>query len=207
MTGKLLVTSFSRSDVGSKSYLVSSGQSGIIIDPGFLPVHDILAALKELCICLEWIILTHEHFDHCEGTDALRAATGAKLACSAECNVAIIDPKKNLSAYAPQGKPFALEPADVVFDGENSLLDWAGGTVKVFATPGHSPGSVTIKIENMIFTGDTLLTENNTPTHLPGGDKLLLWQSHEMLKRIVNPTDLVFPGHGTPKIFSLSIVG
>lgn len=199
MTNDPGVLVFARPEVESKAYLVFSHYSGIAIDPGFLPVDDILAAMKMRRIRLEWIILTHEHFDHCEGADALRTETGAKLVCSLKCNEAIVDPRKNLSAYYHQGNPFALEPADVILDDDNSLIDWSGGKISVLATPGHSPGSVVIKIAHMIFTGDTLLTQSRVPTHLPGGDKLQLARSHALLSSIITPDDILYPGHGIPQ--------
>lgn len=202
MTNDLGVLVFARPEVGSKAYLVFARFSGIVIDPGFLPVDGILAAIRIRRIHLEWIILTHEHFDHCEGADALRTETGAKLVCSLKCNQAIGDPKKNLSAYYPGGNPFALRSADVILDDDSSVLDWCGGKISVLATPGHTPGGVVVKIKHMVFTGDTLLTESSVPTHLPGGDKLQLAQSLALMSSIMAPGDMLYPGHGTPQSIS-----
>ena len=70
--------------------------------------------------------------------------------------------------------------------------------VQFISTPGHSPGSVCIAIDNLLFRGDTLLWGRKRAIDLPGGDKHRLQQSVDLLFRTCSPDTVVYPGHGDP---------
>ena len=78
------------------------------------------------------------------------------------------------------------------------------GDTEVFFmhTPGHSPGSVCIRIENLLFTGDTLFEGTCGRWDLRGGDLLALRSS---LRNLYNLKEdfIVYPGHGRPTILSI----
>ena len=73
--------------------------------------------------------------------------------------------------------------------------------VKILHTPGHSPGSVCILVENNIFTGDTLMKGLLGRTDLPGGNKQDLTLSLEKLKDLPGNI-IIYPGHGPETILS-----
>lgn len=69
--------------------------------------------------------------------------------------------------------------------------------VQPILTPGHTQGSVCLKINDYLFTGDTLMQGGVGRTDLPGGDKKQIYKSVETLRSLPRGT-VVFPGHGQP---------
>ena len=67
-------------------------------------------------------------------------------------------------------------------------------TVEVISTPGHTPGSVTLKAENILFTGDTLFRSSIGRTDLEGGSFGTLMQSLKKLGKLEG-NFRVCPGH------------
>ena len=61
-------------------------------------------------------------------------------------------------------------------------------------TPGHSKGSVTLKVEDVLFTGDTLFAGSMGRTDLPGGDEDEIMSSLKRLGRLEG-NFAVCPGH------------
>ena len=76
-------------------------------------------------------------------------------------------------------------------------MEAAGLVFHVMATPGHTPGGVTLRCEDALFTGDTLFKGSCGRTDLPGGD---MEQELSSLRRICElPGDYeVYPGHMDP---------
>lgn len=67
--------------------------------------------------------------------------------------------------------------------------------VEVIATPGHTPGGVTFRLGNWLFSGDLLLPGSAGRTDLPGGDRGVLKRSLATIG-LLSPDLRVFPGHG-----------
>ena len=68
--------------------------------------------------------------------------------------------------------------------------------MKVFHTPGHSPGSVSLywPDKKVLFTGDLIFKDGVGRTDLPGGDSSLLKESIKRLKGL--EIEWLLPGHG-----------
>ncbi len=190
----------------SNMYVLKNGNNLLVIDS--IDKEDALDYCKNADTVT--IILTHEHFDHICGLNQLRsmAPNKVKVIASTECSKRIEDPKLNMSAYAdvlialaekPLPKiilPFSCAKADITFD-ERYFFKWFGINIELVSTPGHSPGSVCIVIDNKLFSGDTLL-ENSFMNHFPGGDtKLFKAKTVPVLQSLLNSVDYVYPGHGT----------
>jgi glyoxylase-like metal-dependent hydrolase (beta-lactamase superfamily II) len=87
------------------------------------------------------------------------------------------------------------KPATLVADLVDGTTLAAGGlSAQVVATPGHTPGGVTLRCGGALFTGDTLFKGSCGRTDLPGGD---MEQELQSLRRICSlPGDYeVYPGH------------
>jgi hydroxyacylglutathione hydrolase len=67
-------------------------------------------------------------------------------------------------------------------------------------TPGHTAGGLCFRIENNLFTGDTLFAEGCGICMDRGADPVAMYDSLQRLKSIIPPQTLVYPGHsyGTP---------
>jgi len=192
--------------LSSCAYAVLASEMGeaLIIDPGNPVVDGVTKLLDKIQVQrVPYIILTHEHFDHIAGAESLRKEFGSRLVCSQSCAEAIGDPKSNMSFYR-DGKGMACGPADWICERDGWELPWPFGAIRLIPTPGHSPGGLCVTIDGHLFTGDTLMGNRRTPTHLPGGNKTALRQSLSLLLSQFDPKTLVYPGHGTS--FSLGEV-
>lgn len=187
------------SPVSSNCYLISENVHAVVIDPGTVDCAELLENILAQGLIVDYIILTHEHFDHCAGCNILRKQTTAMLVCSRLCNDSIQDSRGNYSAYWAEGLPFVVEAADhVVTDGEE--MDWGGHRICFYLAPGHSQGSLTISIDDVaLFTGDNYIPNIRTYTNLNGGSKDELRHTLVRLFSFAsNNRMMVYPGHLEP---------
>lgn len=198
--------------IDSNMYIIIKNNRALIIDPVYTAESSnfILEANPTDITVLP----THEHFDHINGINHLREHFDTKVCCVRPCAERICSPKTNLSdkseviaMFNPEVgmknihiDPFECE-ADVILD-NSCVFRWEGININVELTPGHSPGSVCIFLdEKFAFTGDTLL-EYKTITRLPGGSKKALCETTmPMLEKRLNSDYVIFPGHGKSFIY------
>jgi glyoxylase-like metal-dependent hydrolase (beta-lactamase superfamily II) len=167
----------------------------IVIDPGEYESEKTLSYLRENNLQIDYIILTHEHWDHIIGANKLREHFPCRLVCSEECAEALIDPRKNLSKYF-MGREIILSPHDATFKGLNNVLLWQGIKITFYRLPGHSQGSYCIAVGNYLFTGDTIIKNQKTVTNLPGGNKQMLEKSLDFIMNHRDGDTVIYPGHG-----------
>lgn len=183
----MLIKSFSLGQLGTNCYIVTDEKTlcSAVIDPGD-EAAVILDYIEENRLKVEHIFITHGHFDH----------TGAVLEVAEDTGADIWINEKELCQDARGDMDFCFCPQGVAVmtysDGDRILC--GGLTFEIIDTPGHSRGSVTIKCENALFTGDTLFRDSCGRTDLPGGSMRTLLAS---LKKIAElPGDFeVYPGH------------
>ncbi len=166
-----------------------------LIDPGGEP-ERLLAAIQAEGATLEKIFLTHGHLDH----------VGASKALSEQFNVPIEGPAKGddywlegLPDYAEMmqfPKTEAFVPTKWLVEGDE--LQVGEVRMKVFQTPGHTPGHLIFfePEEKLAFVGDVLFQGSIGRTDFPGGDYHTLIQSI-VTKLLPLGDDVRFvPGHG-----------
>jgi glyoxylase-like metal-dependent hydrolase (beta-lactamase superfamily II) len=161
--------------------------------------EQLLAYLSAHQLTVEYIFLTHEHFDHCAGLNALRAATHAPLWCSASCSTLIQQSRGNYSAYCLEGEPFEVAAANHLLASVETL-EWHLHTIKFYATPGHSQACISICIDKTaLFTGDNYVPGIRTYTNLSGGNKEDLRITLAFYSLFAQYPDMtVYPGHLEP---------
>ncbi len=189
---------FPESGFGCNSYLLceEEGDKCLLIDPGNSG-EEILSYLKRKQLELEYIIDTHGHVDHILHNGQIKEATGALLLIHEQDAPMLIDSSKNLSMYmAAMGGKVEGPPADQLLQ-EGELLQLGQLSLKVIHTPGHTPGGISILVEDShLFSGDTVFAQGVGRTDFPGGSMTKLMDSIRERLLVLPEEITVYPGHG-----------
>ncbi|MDR1736368.1 MAG: MBL fold metallo-hydrolase [Oscillospiraceae bacterium] len=170
-------------------YIVSDGGEAFVVDPGG-GAEELLAFLRDNRLAVRYIFLTHGHFDHIGALDAVRRATGAQAVIHKADAPYLANTRLNAS-FLSEGVVCA--GADITVSGGETFLLGAHET-GVLHTPGHTPGSVCLKIGTYLFTGDTLFEDDCGRCDFPGGSRAEMLRSLRLLASL--PGDYtVLPGH------------
>jgi len=102
------------------------------------------------------------------------------------------DSKKNLSSILSSGE---LLLQTCTFINEDTVDNFLKPGIKIMNFPGHTPGSIIIKVEDNLFTGDILFKESVGRTDLPGGNSRNMNESLKIIKTFDKKLK-IFPGHG-----------
>lgn len=137
------------------------------------------------------ILLTHSHFDHILGIPGLRAGWPG---LPVWCHPADVDETQKTVTLFGSTFPSVSSFGGISTYVEGDQVQVGDITVEVLSTPGHTPGSVTLKAENILFTGDTLFRSSIGRTDLPGGDFGALMRSLKKLGQLEG-NYRICPGH------------
>lgn len=155
----------------------------VVIDPGdeSNTILDYIESNRLKCVA---IMLTHGHFDHTGAVNAVAEETGATV---------YMNSRDDERVTKSEQLRFRLPDNGINYD-DGDIIDAAGLRFEIIATPGHTPGGVTIKCEDCLFTGDTLFRGSLGRTDLDGGD---MDKELASLKKICSLKGdyEVYPGH------------
>lgn len=174
-------------------YIVADEQTkeAILFDPGDEP-DRIMDVIRENGLTIEYIVLTHAHFDHVGAVPDIKKETNAKVAVH-EDELEIYDSVKDQGAFWGYDV-VPLPPPDMLLK-EGDEIKIGGLRFNVLHTPGHSPGSICLLGEGVVITGDTLFQGAVGRTDFYGGDMDKLKASFKRLLTLPDETR-VLPGHG-----------
>lgn len=197
MNGKNLDFYFQRIILGglaTNCYILGCPKTkeALVIDPAE-ESSTLFKLIKDYDFKLKYIINTHGHADHIGGNKILKEKYSAKLLIHILDKDMLVDTKKNFSYYT--GLPVQSPAADDYLK-DGMSLSLGSRTLLIIHTPGHSPGSVSIKLDDMIFTGDTLFKGSIGRTDLPGGSMTDIINSIKEKLLVFNSSCTVYPGHG-----------
>jgi len=187
---------------GTLSYVVAdpATRRAAIVDPvlGYSMVSgrtdtthaDSLAAfVNAQDLVVEWILETHAHADHLSAAQYLKGELGGTIAIGEGIRKvqAYFGPVFNLGPpFAPDGNDF-----DRLFT-DGDAFSIGNLQCEVIATPGHTSDSVSYRIGNAVFVGDSLFMPDygTARCDFPGGDAALLYESIRKLLSLPGDTRL-----------------
>lgn len=180
-------------ELGANCYVIETAPKRCIaIDIGGDSDY-FLSFIKSKELTLSKILLTHGHFDHIGGVEAVRKATGAEVFIHADdagmltSEVYSLHSGISRNPFEPVTEFSAIEDGCCLADGSC--------TIRAVSTPGHSGGSVCYVCGDVIFTGDTLFSGSIGRTDFPGSNPRDMKNSLEKLYLMENDF-IIYPGHG-----------
>ena len=165
-----------------------SSHQAVVIDPGddYQRIKD---TLKQTGLEPKIIVNTHGHIDHIAANDKFNLPIYIhKL--DAEC---LINSERNLSALFG---PAYTSPAAAHLLEDGDKLKIGGIDLEVIHTPGHTPGGICLKTDNIVFTGDTLFYQGIGRTDFPGASEKDLIKSIKEKIFALSDETVIYPGHG-----------
>jgi len=207
----VLIEGFPAGSFAANCYVIGPGpgEDCLIIDPG----EDAAAGIEEIVARHKLrpvaALATHGHIDHIWSIAPVCDNAGIPAYIHPADRALLTDPAKGLSLVPGQqlfGGLTLSEPADVLELTDGMTLELAGIQLVVDHAPGHTPGSVTFRLDaelvvdeaanGALFTGDLLFAGSIGRTDLPGGDYETILDS---LARVCLPLPdgtVVLAGHG-----------
>ena len=178
----------------SNSYLVVDERSrqAAVIDPG-MESESVLEAVHHEGLRVESVIITHGHFDHVFSCAAFKAETGAQVIMHPDDVPLLLEMPETARLFgfkasaSPQPDRLVRE-GDVIKVGELAL--------RVLETPGHTPGGISLCLDDAVFVGDTLFAGSVGRTDLRGGSLDALLRSIRTKLLTLPDWTVVYPGHG-----------
>ena len=184
----------------SNCYLVYNDDSMkcIVIDPGSEKSLREIEFIEEHHLQLDYVIITHEHTDHNWGVNALREKyPSSKMICSEVCNKNVKRTNRTyfLFYYDDPDYRYEIAPADIIVSKQLEKIQWGNTIIQFVLTPGHSKGGMCISIQNMLFTGDTIMPYK---PYFNGRDSNEEDWNDSISKVRVSypPQTVIYPGHG-----------
>ena len=174
------------------AYLVGDPQSGeaLVIDPA-AETEGIIAVAEKNNLKIKYIVNTHGHLDHTSGNSDMKKLTGAKIIIHEyDAEELTSTPVAMLAMFRAKPSPGAditVKEGDHIKVGDISL--------KVIHTPGHTKGGMSLYMDGIVFTGDTLFVEAVGRTDLPGGSWPVMYSSIKEKLFMLPEETKVLPGH------------
>ena len=172
--------------IGTNCYILEDekARAAAVIDPGD-EAGRILQVIEDDGVDVKYILLTHGHYDHTTAVPQLHKALP---------QAEIYIHRADANGAGSQLFPLAGQIPGLKFYDEGDTLALGDMTIQVLHTPGHSKGSVTLKVGDVLFCGDTLFAGSCGRTDLAGGSYAEIMASLKKLGQL--PGDYhVCPGH------------
>lgn len=163
----------------------------VIIDPGYESQRIIDTIEKEELKPL-YILLTHGHIDHIGAVKDLKDKYGISVYIHNKDKDMLEKPNKNSASL--YGMSVNGAKADY-FVKEGNDIKFSDDSFKVIETPGHTGGGVCYKLDNILFSGDTLFLGSIGRYDFPESSGLDLMNSLKKLT-LLDKNTIVLPGHG-----------
>lgn len=200
LCNNLEVVRFVNVPVPSNAFLVVCKEQKrcIAIDPGSKEQYDIRDYICKNGYSLDYIVLTHEHFDHCWGVNSLLDVFDAKVVASRLCSEWVMTPMNYFNKlYFNSEEMYSVRRIDILVEDINMRLDWCDNEITFIDAKGHTNRGICISMANAIFSGDTMIY--NTKPFLKKKYGASIVELKDTIERIYASLDkdtIVYPGHG-----------
>lgn len=173
-------------------YIFGSRVQGevIVIDPG-ADYEKIATFLKKERLSPKFIVNTHGHIDHIGANHRFNLP----ILIHRQDADFLSNPQLNLSASFGGGY---RSPQAVRLLEEGDSIEVGDMELKVIHTPGHTPGGISLKYDDLIFTGDTLFKGGLGRTDFAYGSEDQLLSSIKAKLLAHDDATIIYPGHGPP---------
>lgn len=200
LCNKIKVLRFINSPVPSNAYLLidGTGTNCIVIDPGSKEQNDIHDYIVSHDLHLDYIILTHEHFDHCWGVNFLKEAFNTKVVATRLCAEWVSTPMNYFNKlYYNSDEMYSIRKVDVIAETVGWKIDWRGEIVNLIDAKGHTNRSMCVYIGGALFSGDTMIYKTKPFLKNKYGASLEdLKTTIENIYMTYSPDTMVYAGHG-----------
>lgn len=190
----LQVTQFINGRWRQNCYLIAGDRGdALIVDPGS-QAQDIVDLVTRNHWRVHAILNTHGHYDHVGAVSPLKESYGAPFYLHRADGDLL--KRANLYRMLFESREAIRVPAiDCDISGLPAAFEVGPFSLSWIATPGHTPGSVCLLLDEYLFSGDTLMHNAIGRTDLPGGDRQQLLASVRKLQEL--PGEMVVcGGHG-----------
>ena len=172
---RVMLTKLAVGPYDTNCYLLTCPISGesIIVDPA-AEGGRILREVEGTTV--KYVLLTHAHPDHVEALAEVRETTGAPL-----------------GVHLADARCFGVDADFDLADGD--VLEWGDCQLRVVHTPGHTPGSVCLILDERVLVGDTIFPGGPGHSESPEAFEQILATLQEVVFTWPDETEL-HPGHG-----------
>jgi glyoxylase-like metal-dependent hydrolase (beta-lactamase superfamily II) len=174
----------------NNSYLIVDGSNCLVVDPSFND-QEITDFVSKQHLTLRGILLTHGHYDHVGNT--------FNLAIKHNVRVYIHELEKNIIEHDNFAVELGIQPhiqTDLIDYYQTNSLVVEPFKLDILAQTGHTPGGVSIKYQNYVFSGDSVFYDAIGRTDLKHGNQSDMKKSLIQFLKTYNNQDLILPGHG-----------
>lgn len=181
--------------IESNCYVVwdVASKAAAVIDPG-AEEDRIREAVDSLGVKVEWVLLTHGHFDHSFCAGPVAFSFGARIGMQALDVPVVVQSLAFAAPYYDPSEFVAFTPTDLLNDGDTIVL--GSSPIGVLHTPGHSQGGLCFATKAGVFCGDTVFAGSVGRTDLPGGSHEQLLESIRAKILTLDDSTILLPGHG-----------
>jgi len=176
----------------SNVYLILDKKTALIDTGTGWETDNLIKQIEEYTNKIDFIILTHEHFDHCGGAARLKNYFNAKIAMHEEGSIFL---ERGMMSEFFNARVRKAN-VDIKLHGEE-IIELGEHKLHVIHTPGHSMGSICLYEPNkkVLFSGDTIFLYGGIGrTDFYGGNEMLLKKSIQKISRL--SVKALYPGHG-----------
>ncbi|QRN86294.1 MBL fold metallo-hydrolase [Clostridia bacterium] len=185
---------FTSGSIASCTYILGDEETkeAVMIDPGYTQKEaDVF--IEEEGLTLLHIIDTHGHADHVHNNGYFKEKYGADIMIHKLDAPSLTDQTTNLSEYL--GYSLDGPPADVFIE-EGDVIQFGSEELTVIHTPGHTPGSISLKRGKALFVGDLVFNGSVGRTDLTGGSSEQLMKTLKDKILTLPDETIIYSGHG-----------